>query len=286
MGGKWRKKNRQHEVDKQSQHYRKNDHHAEQQNTKRMFHDNKLGSHIVSGPGMHPYSREKKHHQSTKSNNRQNQIPAQNRVEKAFQPSDHTSHKSILRQNRSIKQYLLNTMHETRNQIERWCPGSVDSSSEDEMDWIPEREIVIPQPGGPMMYEFAPTKNEESPSHFQPRSTSDENASKWRDVVPGERDESPQTYGGRGSRDAKGEYQISACTQMPTRTTGEFLPRVSGLDSAWTESKDADIQCAIPEPPFSPTRPDVRIVDSPLCSKQIKPSGFIGMEDEDYLDED
>ncbi|RDW71055.1 hypothetical protein BP6252_07618 [Coleophoma cylindrospora] len=198
MGGKRRRKYRQYDIGQLPQNDRRN-HHAEHQFANRIPYENRLGNHHVGGPGR-PSDNREKHHQATKGNQRQNHRPTQTRIEKTPRHRDHTRDEYILRQNRSFKRYLMKTLRETCNQIEQWCPDVVDSSFEDEMDWNPEPEIVIPQPGDPMSYEMVESQR-------KGLSALERGRSKWSDVVLGDHHNLPQDTAGATRRTRKGSSE-------------------------------------------------------------------------------
>ncbi|RDW83443.1 hypothetical protein BP5796_04934 [Coleophoma crateriformis] len=244
MGGKWRRKYRQYDVGQQPQHHRRN-HHADYQSANRIPYENKLGNHYVGGPGRPSDDRER-HRQTTKGNQRQNHHPTQTRIEKTPRHSDRTRNEYILRQNRSFKRYLMNTIRETCHQIEQWCPEVVDSSFEDEMDWIPEPEIVIPQPGGPMRYEMVESQRKGIPAL-------DPGRSKRTDVALGEHHGLPRDTAGATQRITKGRSE---------------------------SFHGADDRRLILESPYTPKPPKIVIKNSLFASKPTVPGGVSVLEEE------
>ncbi|TAQ88666.1 hypothetical protein B7494_g3035 [Chlorociboria aeruginascens] len=60
----------------------------------------------------------------------------------------------FLRKSKKFKEFLLNSIDEKVHQIHQWYPDEISSKElgDDEMEWQPESEILIPQPSGDVSY--------------------------------------------------------------------------------------------------------------------------------------
>ena len=146
MGGKWRRRNRQN--DENDSQFSQT---GQSREDARPGEGIRLGSHTVKGPrkgnnlrGDNPFQRSVKHHQQHSRNGFFS--------DRADRTNHHyvVDHHSCMVKNEQFKQYLLQSIEESRRKIEQWCPD--DNSNLDRMDWQPESELVIPQNSGKILY--------------------------------------------------------------------------------------------------------------------------------------
>ena len=64
--------------------------------------------------------------------------------------------KAFMLKSKHLKQHLLQSMNQNLREIQQWYPDEEENANDDEMDWQPETEILIPPPACEIRYVWDP----------------------------------------------------------------------------------------------------------------------------------